>query len=288
MGGEVVQLAHGRLGNDGGLVWRALADPVRRGVLDLLRERPRTTGEVAALFPVSRVAVMRHLEVLSAAGLVVSRKRGRQRWHFLNPVPLQGLVRRWADPVAAGFASALVRLQDSVEAEGRGVEAVRPAVDVALDVEIGGTPSVVFAALTGDVTGWWGPPFVTSRAVSLAMDGRLGGLFTEQWRDGGQVIAVVTGWGQDEHLQLTGAFHLGVGIGVATFDLEGSDAGTWLRFSFRAIGVIDANTAEAMSRGWVDLLGNRLKQLAETGARHGIDPDGAAIVRSISKESDDD
>jgi len=55
----------------------------------------------------------------------------------------------------------------------------------------------VFAALTKDVGGWWGHPFVTARATCLALDPRLGGLFTERWDNGGQVIASVTGWAQE-------------------------------------------------------------------------------------------
>ncbi len=262
-------------------LWRALADPTRRRILDLLRERPLITGEIAAQFPVSRIAVMRHLEVLSEAGLVTSRKRGRERWHYLNAVPLQKLHRRWAEPAAAGFASALLRLQDTVETEGRQMEPIRPTVDVALDIEIAGSPATVFTALTKDVGGWWGHPFVTARATSLALDPQLGGLFTERWENGGQVIASVTGWAQDEHLQLTGAFHMGVGIGVAAFDLAESGAGTLLRFSFRAIGVMDAAMAEDMSRGWTELVGTRLKARVETGTRLGIDPDEPPSVRSI-------
>jgi DNA-binding transcriptional ArsR family regulator/uncharacterized protein YndB with AHSA1/START domain len=262
-------------------LWRALADPTRRRILDLLRERPLITGEIAAQFPVSRIAVMRHLEVLSEAGLVTSRKRGRERWHYLNAVPLQQLHRRWAEPAAAGFASALLRLQDTVETEGRQMEPIRPTVDVALDIEIAGSPATVFTALTKDVGGWWGHPFVTARATSLAMDPQLGGLFTERWESGGQVIASVTGWAQDEHLQLTGAFHMGVGIGVAAFDLAESGSGTLLRFSFRAIGVMDAAMGEDMSRGWTELVGTRLKARVETGTRLGIDPDEPPSVRSI-------
>ena len=67
MGGDVVPLERG-LEGDTGPLWRALADPTRRQILDLLRERPRVTGEVAARFPISRVAVMRHLDVLAQAG----------------------------------------------------------------------------------------------------------------------------------------------------------------------------------------------------------------------------
>jgi DNA-binding transcriptional ArsR family regulator/uncharacterized protein YndB with AHSA1/START domain len=281
MGGDVVTLARGGPEEDSSPLWRALADPTRRQILDLLRERPRVTGEIAARFPISRIAVMRHLEVLSEAGLVVSRKRGRQRWHYLNAIPLQKLHRRWADPAAAGFASALLRLQDTVEAEGRQMKPIQPTVDIAEDIEIAGTPAAVFAALTEDIGGWWGHPFVTARATSLAVDPRLGGLFIEQWDDGGQVIASVTGWAQDEYLQLTGSFHMGVGVGVATFDLAESSAGTLVRFSFRAIGVVDAEVAGAMSRAWAELVGTRLKGLVETGTRLGIDPDEPPAIRSI-------
>jgi len=281
MGGEVIRLARGGPEDDAGSLWRALADPTRRRILDLLRERPRVTGEIAAQFPVSRIAVMRHLEVLSEAGLAVSRKRGRQRWHYLNTVPLQDLHRRWAEPTAARFAAALLRLQDSVEGEGRHMESMRPSIDIALDIEIAGPPAAVFAALTEDVGGWWGHPFVTGRAVSLAMEPRLGGHFTEQWENGGQLIASITGWAQDEHLQLTGSFHMGVGVGVAAFDLAKSDAGTLLRFTFRAIGVVDEEAAGAMSRGWAELVGTRLKELVQTGTRLGIDPDAPPGIRSI-------
>jgi DNA-binding transcriptional ArsR family regulator/uncharacterized protein YndB with AHSA1/START domain len=263
-------------------LWRALADPTRRQILDLLRERPLITGEIAARFPISRIAVMRHLEVLAEAGLVTSRKRGRERWHYMNSVPLQELHRRWADPDGAGFASSLLRLQDTVEAEGRHMEPIRPTVDVALDIEIAGTPAAVFAALTKDIGGWWGHPSVTARATSLALDPRLGGLFTEKWDNGGGlVIASVTGWAQDEHLALTGSFHMGVGIGVAAFDLAESGQGTLLRFSFRAIGVVDAAVAEGLSRGWAELVGTRLKTLVDTGTRLGIDPDKPPSIRSI-------
>src|SRR5499433_141436 len=225
---------------------------------------------------------MRHLEVLSQAGLAVSRKRGRQRWHYLNTIPLQKLHRRWADPAAAGFASALLRLQDTIEAEGRHMDPIQPAVDIALDIQIAGTPAAVFAALTKDIGGWWGHPFVTARATSLALEPRLGGLFTERWENGGQVIASVTGWAQDEHLQLTGSFHMGAGVGVAAFDLAESGGGTLVRFSFRAIGVVDAEVTEGMSRGWAELVGTRLKGLVETGTRLGIDPGKPPRIRSIN------
>ena len=87
----------------------------------------------------------------------------------------------------------------------------------------------------------------------------------------GEVIATVTGWAQDEHLRLSGPFQMGAAIGEATFDLAESGAGTLVQFSFRAIGVINTAMAEATSRGWAELIGTRLKELAEAGTRLGAE-----------------
>ncbi len=254
-------------------LWRALSDPTRRRILDLLRERPRITGEIASHFEISRIAVMRHLEVLEEADLVTSRKRGRERWHYLNAVPLRRLHERWFDPVASGWASGLLRLQDRVEARVRPMHASEPAIDVALDLTIGGTPAAVFSALTEDPGGWWGTPFLGAQATGLTLDPRIGGLLLEQWDGGGDVVAAVTGWQDDRYLKLTGHFHLGVAVGVATFELEPTDQGTLLRFTFRAVGAVDAEVAEGFSKGWTELVTTRLKALVETGTRLGIAAD---------------
>ena len=97
-------------------VWRALADPTRRRVLDLLAEEPRTTGQLVERFPrLSRTGVMKHLDLLQRAGLVVVRRDGRRRWNHLNPVPIQRLYDRWVARHVRGTAAALSRLKDHVE-----------------------------------------------------------------------------------------------------------------------------------------------------------------------------
>src|SRR5918992_2896113 len=103
-------------GDDTAVVWKALADPTRRAILDLLADRARTTGELSGAFPeVSRFAVMKHLGVLEAAGLVVVRRRGRERWNHLNAVPLQQAAERWLAPYAGRWAGSLLRLKDVAE-----------------------------------------------------------------------------------------------------------------------------------------------------------------------------
>lgn len=257
----------------GGPVWFALSDPTRRRILDLLRARPRVTGEIASHFDISRIAVMRHLQVLGDAGLVTSRKRGRQRWQYLNAVPLQQMYERWIDTHAASWASGLLRFGRQVEAAAQHMSTNPPVLDVALEISIAAPRRTVFAALTADPGGWWGYPFLRSDATGLALERRLGGLVVEKWANGGAVLATVTGWTDDRYLQLAGPFHLGLALGIATFELSDVGDGTNLQFSFRAIGAIDPQVVEQFAKGWTELVGVRLKTLAETGTRLGIAPD---------------
>jgi len=258
---------------DGGPVWLALSDPTRRQILDLLHQRPRITGDIASHFEVSRIAVMRHLQVLAASGLITSRKRGRERWHYLNAVPLQRMYERWVDLHAAGWTSGLLRFGRQVAGRAKPMNAEKPAVDVALDVAIAAPRNRVFAALTEDPGGWWGHPFLRSETTDLKLEPKLGGLVVETWDGGGAVLATVTGWTDDRYLQLTGPFHLGLALGTATFQLSDGDGGTNVEFSFRAIGVIESQLIERFAEGWGELVGRRLKTLVETGKRLGIAPD---------------
>lgn len=96
-------------------VWTALADPTRRAILDLLRERARTTGEIADEFPTTRFAVMKHLNVLESAKLIVVRREGRERWNHLNVIPLQALYDRWVKPYHAIWSSRMTKLKSELE-----------------------------------------------------------------------------------------------------------------------------------------------------------------------------
>jgi len=86
-------------GSDRDLVFAALADPYRRLLLDRLRlENGKTLVALSADLPITRQAVTKHLKVLEEAGLVYSRRRGRVRLHFLNPVPIHAVAMRWLEP----------------------------------------------------------------------------------------------------------------------------------------------------------------------------------------------
>lgn len=101
--------------SDDDLVFRALGDATRRQLLDLLRRGPRTTGDLADQFQTTRFAVMKHLQVLVAAGLVFVERRGRERLNSLNPVPIRRIYRRWVRRFEGAAADKLLDLGKHIE-----------------------------------------------------------------------------------------------------------------------------------------------------------------------------
>lgn len=104
-------------------VWRALANPHRRKMLDMLREGPLTTGDLSAAFPeLSRFAVMQHLGVLTEANLIIIRREGRQRFNYLNAVPIREIYERWVSRYEGHWAGALLGLKRALEQDQRTAE----------------------------------------------------------------------------------------------------------------------------------------------------------------------
>ena len=104
--------------NDDDRVFRALADPTRRFLLDQLFQRDgRTLTELESELEMTRFGVMKHLKILEEAGLVVTRKEGREKLHFLNPVPIRLVHDRWIDKYTERRVKALVELKDELEEE---------------------------------------------------------------------------------------------------------------------------------------------------------------------------
>ena len=97
-------------------VFRALADPTRRSLLDeLFREDGQTLSALEERLPMTRFGVMKHLKVLKEAGLVATRRRGREKLHFLNPVPIRLVHDRWVSKYAEPWAAALSELKTTLE-----------------------------------------------------------------------------------------------------------------------------------------------------------------------------
>jgi len=97
-------------------IFKALADPTRRSLLDELFTRDgQTLSELEDRFAITRFGVMKHLKQLEEAGLVVTRKRGREKFHYLNPVPIRLVYDRWVSKYAEPWASALVEIKQRLE-----------------------------------------------------------------------------------------------------------------------------------------------------------------------------
>jgi len=124
-------------------VFRALADPTRRDLLDRLYEEDgQTLQDLASPYPMSRIGVMKHLQLLEDAGLVVTRRRGREKLHFLNPVPIRVVHDRWVSKFAEPWAAALSDIKQQLE---------KPVVKV-FEIYIRTTPDRLWDAITDRTT----------------------------------------------------------------------------------------------------------------------------------------
>ncbi len=120
-------------------VFRALADPTRRSLLDeLFRHDGQTLSALEERFSMSRFGVMKHLRLLEEAGLVVTRRRGREKLHFLNPVPIRLVHDRWVSKYAELWSAALIDLKHTLE----------NPMEKVFEIYIRTTPERLWAAIT--------------------------------------------------------------------------------------------------------------------------------------------
>jgi uncharacterized protein YndB with AHSA1/START domain len=120
-------------------VFRALADPTRRSLLDALyREDGQTLSALEERFSMTRFGVMKHLKQLEEAGLVVAKRRGREKLHFLNPVPIRLVHDRWVSKYAEPWASALSGLKSRLE----------ESMEKVFEIYIRATPERIWEAIT--------------------------------------------------------------------------------------------------------------------------------------------
>src|ERR1043165_6932287 len=123
-------------------VFRALADPTRRSLLDeLFEEDGQTLSALEERLPMTRFGVMKHLKVLEDAGLVVTRKRGREKLHFLNVVPIRLVHDRWVSKYAQPWAAGLTGLKRDLEER---------TMEKVFEIYIKTTPERLWEAITND------------------------------------------------------------------------------------------------------------------------------------------
>lgn len=114
--GAILHNLHPDMTNDLDQIWKALSDETRRTILDFLRSGPKPTTAIVEQFPdLSRFAVMKHLDVLRQAALVLTREEGRQRINSLNAVPIRLIYERWVSNYEGLWANTLLRVKEVAE-----------------------------------------------------------------------------------------------------------------------------------------------------------------------------
>jgi DNA-binding transcriptional ArsR family regulator/uncharacterized protein YndB with AHSA1/START domain len=243
-------------------VWKALADPVRREILDRLRDGPRTTGALCEGFAISRFGVMKHLDALEAAELVAVERRGRERWNYLNAVALEGALKRWTTPFQRQWSERLSALTRLLQGDPM-MDDVSPFLDIRQEHGLPAPRERVFAALTADIGLWWTSPFRQAGAESrLTLEPRVGAPMLEIGPDGHEVIwARVEEIHAPERLYLSGRFAvIGAVAGRIHFDLSVEPSGGCrLVVSHQAVGRISAEMQASFHSGWTELLDRRLR-----------------------------
>jgi len=245
-------------------VFRALADPSRRRILDLLKARPGlTVGELGEHFDFSRFAVMKHLRILERNGLVVPRREGKMKRLYLNAVPIQTIYDRWISQYSALWASQLTSLKYELEGEDRPMPAAVAQLQHVHVVHIRTTPEKLWAALTR-------PEFTRLYYYSadVVSDWKVGSKIEYLGLKDGKTEAALTG----EVLEFTPPRRL-----VHTFSFPSTgDEPTKVTYEIEPMGEMvkltmthegfagETKTYQMITRGWTPLF-DGLKSLLETG-----------------------
>jgi len=241
-------------------VFKALADPTRRYLLDLLHERSgRTLGELCDRLEMTRQSATQHLGLLEAANLVTTVRRGREKLHYLNPVPLHDMQERWIDKFERPQLRALSAVKRQAEEDKKAEEDMSDRPSYVYVTYIESTPERVWAALTDpDLSGdYWG-----HRNVS---DWQPGSRWEHQRTDGSgvaDVVGEVLDSRPPHRLVTSWAAPEGGEASQVTFEIEPYEEIVRLRVTHENLAD-EQELADAAS-GWAAVLAN-LKTLLETG-----------------------
>ena len=249
--------------NDTDSIWKALADPVRREVLDMLRDGPQTTGSLADRFDQTRFGVMKHLDVLETAGLISIERRGRERWNFLNAAKLKQSTDRWLSPFQTLWADRLSNLTHHFLQENDMTTIASPlGLDIRQEISLPAPKVRVFEALTKDINAWWGDKARQAGVGStIRLTPEIGADMIET-RDGQHAVI----WARVEEVRapdllfLAGRFAVnGALAGRIQFELADEGEGTKLTLTHQAIGHIPEEMQAHFSNGWNELIDANLR-----------------------------
>ena len=261
--------------------WKALADPVRRDILDLLREQSRTTGDICDAFPkLTRFGVLNHMGVLKAAGLLRVEQRGRERLNHIDAAPLREAYEHWFRNYEVLWAGRLSRLKQFVDQKDKphmtpenplpSANLVTLNMEQAIDFKT--SASELFRALTLDIGEWWEVPTTPPDVRDVVFDPTPGGLVKQLTRDGGgTVLFTVQSILRDRLIVLNGTLGIdNVIMGTVRLELVARGGGTRLMLKHWAIGELSPAAKEGFTRGWKGLLDEKLRAYLEHGKSVGV------------------
>ncbi|MFK3960495.1 helix-turn-helix domain-containing protein [Guptibacillus hwajinpoensis] len=253
------------------ITFRALTHPIRREILDLLKNAPKTTGEISEAFAnISRYAVMKHLTILEEANLVLVRRKGRQRLNFLNAISLQNMADRWMSHVQSNVASSLLTLKSTIE---RGItqmdnEFKLDTFQIEQEVRIEAPIEKVFASLTEDINSWWAYR-LCGEDSTLSFENEIGGRFIEKGKNSQALWGTITFLHAPYEIRLNGLLGMtGAVTSAYAYKLKEDREATILSLSHQASGLLDPNWHTAHEEGWKELLGTFLKNYVEQGKKY--------------------
>ena len=259
--------------NDITQMFKALSHPARVEILDFLNNGPMTTGELCDKFQVSRYAIMKHLVILEKASLVVVRRQGRERYNYLNAVPLQQLYNRWVSKYESKLSSSLLNLKDKLEAKERGTlnmdnkqtKLAFGTFQIEHEVTIEASVDRVFKGLTEEINDWWEFRLGGKDSKQLILEPKMNGLFYEDFGNGqGAVWGTVIYYKEPEEIKLIGLLGMrGAVNSHYSYKLETKGSATVLRLSHDAVGLLEPQWEEEHRKGWAYLLG-KLKEHMES------------------------
>lgn len=250
-------------------VWRALADPTRRALLDLLRAGPKTTGQLASEFPsLTRFAVMKHLSSLEECSLITVSRKGRERFNHLNAVPLRQIYERWVSRYEDQWAGSLVNLKRTLERKEPAMPAkitgTARTAHIQTKIDIRAPKEAVFNAWFERTSEWFYEKESDVKDRPTRCDRRLGGHFYLELPAGGfNALAQITMIKPNKAIRMRGDCTIpSAMVCNMTITFEETSGVTTVTVDHRMAGEFDDDLPAGFEEGWQDGL-QKLKGLCE-------------------------
>ncbi len=256
------------------LIWKVLADPTRRKLMDLIREAPKTTSDLVAEFQtIGRCAVMKHLSMLESSSLISIRRSGKYRWNHINAVPLQQIYERWVKKYEVQWATNLIQIKDQAENSSKienekkytNMESTVNTINIRMEIPIKATIQDTWDCLINDVGLWWNKGFYTSQKTkNFIIEPVVGGrMFEDYGNNEGLLWANVIVLDSPTVIEFKG--HLtpefgGPAISFLKLKLEETDNGTLLILTDSIMGNVSEKSQTDLAAGWKVLFEEGFKQ----------------------------